>query len=62
MRYLVKGLIGAMAVLFVAAIVVPAQAAESDLEMAYRAFIQAAMDKNWQGITNGSSMEAREEL
>ena len=64
MRYLVKGLIAAMVMLMVAVNVAPAQAAESisDLEKAYRAYLQAVLDKDWDRITDGSSMESRKEL
>ncbi len=64
MRYLVTGLIAAMVMLMVAVNVAPAQAAESisDLEKAYRAYLQAVLDKDWDRITDGSSMESRKEL
>ncbi len=64
MRYLVKGLIAAVVMLSVTVNVAPAQAADSisDLEKAYRAYLQAVLDKDWNRITDGSSMESRKEL
>ncbi len=59
-----KGLIAAMVMLLVAVNVAPAQAAgsTSDMEKAYRAYLQAVLDKDWDRITDGSSMESRKEL
>ena len=64
MRYPMKGLIAAMVMLLVAVNVAPVQAAgsTSDMEKAYRAYLQATLDKDWNRITNGSSMRTRKLL
>jgi len=64
MRFLAKNLVAATAILVVVINMVPALAADSisDIEKAYRTFLQAALDKDWKNITEGSSMEARKEL